>query len=191
VFAGDANKFAGISPATSDEAVMTISLVHTIPEACSGAKIGRTALYEAIRSGALRAVKRGRRTLILDEDLRRWVRSLPSLEAKPAANVPGRDGGSRGEEPLPARRSNHTIGRSKVSSQTGITAAVTPLHPGQRMVPTVAAEASTAADPERFLKNILACPATLMPPVASTCTSTGTPRVALRRSKGDAPCRKQ
>jgi excisionase family DNA binding protein len=57
-----------------------VPLVHTIPEACSGAKIGRTALYEAIRSGALRAVKRGKRTLILDEDLREFVRSWPQLE---------------------------------------------------------------------------------------------------------------
>ncbi|WP_139862157.1 helix-turn-helix domain-containing protein [Bradyrhizobium ivorense] len=59
-----------------------VPLVHTIPEACSGAKIGRTALYEAIRSGALRAVKRGRRTLILDQDLRQWVRSLPSVKVR-------------------------------------------------------------------------------------------------------------
>jgi excisionase family DNA binding protein len=58
-----------------------VPLVHTIPEACSGAKIGRTALYEAIRSGALRAVKRGRRTLIFDDDLRRWLQSLPEIKA--------------------------------------------------------------------------------------------------------------
>lgn len=62
--------------------VKMVPLVHTIPEACSGAKIGRTALYEAIRSGALRAVKRGRRTLILDQDLRQWVRSLPSVKVR-------------------------------------------------------------------------------------------------------------
>lgn len=67
-------------------------LVHTIPEACSGAKVGRTALYGAIRSGALRAVKRGRRTLILDEDLRRWVHSLPTLEAKAIAGADDRKG---------------------------------------------------------------------------------------------------
>jgi excisionase family DNA binding protein len=57
-------------------------LAHSLPAACSLASVGRTALYEAIRSGALRAVKRGRRTLILDDDLRRWVQSLPQLATK-------------------------------------------------------------------------------------------------------------
>jgi excisionase family DNA binding protein len=57
-----------------------VPLVHTIPEACSGAKTGRTTLYKAIQEGKLRAVKRGKRTLILDEDLREFVRSWPQLE---------------------------------------------------------------------------------------------------------------
>ena len=58
------------------------ALAHSIPEACSIACVGRTALYEAINSGALRAVKRGSRTLILAEDLRRYVQSLPPVAVK-------------------------------------------------------------------------------------------------------------
>jgi excisionase family DNA binding protein len=54
-------------------------IVHSVPDACSLSGLGRTSLYEAIRSGALRAVKCGRRTLILDDDLRRWLQSWPAL----------------------------------------------------------------------------------------------------------------
>jgi excisionase family DNA binding protein len=61
---------------------MQIPLAHSVSEACSIARTGRTSLYEAIRTGALRAVKRGRRTLILDDDLRRWVQSLPPVAVK-------------------------------------------------------------------------------------------------------------
>jgi excisionase family DNA binding protein len=79
------------NPGQASEVKMA-TLVHTIPEACSGAKIGRTALYEAIRSGALRAVKRGRRTLILDEDLRHWVQSLPAMGNSPSISPQHRGG---------------------------------------------------------------------------------------------------
>ena len=86
-----------------------VPLVHTIDEACSAAKVGRTVLYEAIRSRALRAVKRGRRTLILDEDLRQWVYSLPQLELQ--ATVSDRHcGGSCGEETTARRRANRAVG---------------------------------------------------------------------------------
>jgi len=61
---------------------MQSQMLHTIPEACSLTHTGRTSLYVAIRSGDLRAVKRGRRTLVLDEDLRRWVQSLPPMVVK-------------------------------------------------------------------------------------------------------------
>jgi excisionase family DNA binding protein len=62
---------------------MNSPLAYSIAEACSVARAGRTALYEAIRSGALRAVKRGRRTIVLADDLRRYLESLPAFEPKP------------------------------------------------------------------------------------------------------------
>jgi hypothetical protein len=76
---------AGIVPAEERNFRMpSSSLAHSVSEACSIARAGRTSLYEAIRTGALRAVKRGRRTLILDDDHRRWVQSLPPVAVKPA-----------------------------------------------------------------------------------------------------------
>jgi len=42
------------------------------------AGIGRTKVYEAIATGSLKARKCGKRTLILRDDLRRFLASLPS-----------------------------------------------------------------------------------------------------------------
>ena len=62
---------------------MNPPLAYSIAEACSVARAGRTALYEAIRAGELRAVKRGRRTLVLADDLRDWLDNLPTVKPMP------------------------------------------------------------------------------------------------------------
>ena len=65
---------------------MTSPIAFTIAEACAIARAGRTSLYEAIRTGALVARKRGRKTLILPDDLRRWVESHPTIHSKKLKN---------------------------------------------------------------------------------------------------------
>jgi excisionase family DNA binding protein len=57
------------------------ALAHTIEAAAMLSTCGRTAIYAAIKDGALKARKLGRRTLILDADLRTWLASLPAREA--------------------------------------------------------------------------------------------------------------
>jgi excisionase family DNA binding protein len=54
-----------------------------ISEACAASRCGRTTVYEAIKRGELRALKRGKSTLILETDLRRWLESLPAIGSKP------------------------------------------------------------------------------------------------------------
>jgi excisionase family DNA binding protein len=41
--------------------------------------VGRTSVYGAISAKKLRAVKHGRRTLVLVEDLKQWLAGLPAM----------------------------------------------------------------------------------------------------------------
>ncbi len=53
------------------------TIILTINEACHQSRTGRTALYAAIKSGQLSARKRGSRTMILANDLKQWVETVP------------------------------------------------------------------------------------------------------------------
>jgi excisionase family DNA binding protein len=50
-----------------------VKLAYTVNEACEAIGIGRTALYGYLGSGALKAFKLGKRTLIDADELRGFV----------------------------------------------------------------------------------------------------------------------
>ena len=54
-------------------------LAYSISEACALTSVGRTTLYAAIKSGALKTHKVGRRTLVIAEDLVAWLGSCPAV----------------------------------------------------------------------------------------------------------------
>ncbi|OAI30446.1 hypothetical protein A1351_22835 [Methylosinus sp. R-45379] len=58
----------------------TDALAFSVEEAARRASVGRTIIYAAIKLGLLKARKVGRRTVILEVDLREWLDSLPTLK---------------------------------------------------------------------------------------------------------------
>jgi len=56
---------------------MSDTLAYTIPDACKASAASRSAIYRAIKSGDLTLRKRGTRSLIMADELRRWLQSLP------------------------------------------------------------------------------------------------------------------
>jgi len=52
-------------------------LAYTISDVEKRSRIGRTLIYSEIASGRLKARKVGRRTIVLEGDLRTWLDSLP------------------------------------------------------------------------------------------------------------------
>ena len=61
-----------------------LKLAYDIPGAVEASGQSRTGIYAAIKTGALVARKRNSRTLILADDLRRWLEALPKLNTRAA-----------------------------------------------------------------------------------------------------------
>jgi excisionase family DNA binding protein len=57
-------------------------LAYSIEEAAQAARLGRSTLFHAIAWQQLRAVKSGTRTLVLANDLRAFLLSLPAKDQK-------------------------------------------------------------------------------------------------------------
>jgi excisionase family DNA binding protein len=77
-------------PPSSNEGEVSMAdqftkLAFSIDEATQRTGLGRDKLYAAIRNGELEARKAGRRTLVTEEALRRYLANLPSLQLPPAA----------------------------------------------------------------------------------------------------------
>ncbi len=60
------------------------TLAFSVEEAAKAAGLGRTLIFQEIRNGNLIARKIGRRTVILREDLERWLKSRPSARVQAA-----------------------------------------------------------------------------------------------------------
>ncbi len=56
------------------------SIFLTVSEACRRLKIGRTYFYKLIGSGEIRALKVGKKTLVTEEEIQRWISALPDYE---------------------------------------------------------------------------------------------------------------
>lgn len=58
-------------------ALASDKLVYSIKDVVKLANVSRTMLYKEISEGRLRAVKRGKRTLVIAADLRDWIAKWP------------------------------------------------------------------------------------------------------------------
>jgi excisionase family DNA binding protein len=59
---------------------MNTPLSYSVADVVKLSGVGRTVLYEEIKAGRLKAHKLGRRTLILADDLQRWLAALPNVK---------------------------------------------------------------------------------------------------------------
>jgi excisionase family DNA binding protein len=74
-----ADKLAKLaSTAIPMKVALADKIALSIPEAKELSGVGRSSIYEALKSGNLPGKKLGKSTLILRDDLIRWMQALPS-----------------------------------------------------------------------------------------------------------------
>lgn len=81
---------------------MDTKLAYTIEEAIEAGAGSRTVVYEAIKARTLKARKRGKRTIILSEDLRAYLQSLPDFHGE--VTSPKANDGEAAPAPIPHPR---------------------------------------------------------------------------------------
>jgi excisionase family DNA binding protein len=69
---------------TSEPGQIIGQIALSIEEACKLSNLGRTKLYELIKSGALTARKCGRRTIIIRSELEAVLKALPKISGRVA-----------------------------------------------------------------------------------------------------------
>jgi len=149
-------------------------LAFSVAEACTVSRQGRTAIYEAINSGALRAVKRGRRTIILADDLRAWLAQLPAIGSR----------SGNGEAPVARGEARHGKD-AEANDQLNAVEAQAPADPSKLPDPFDPARLALKANPAEAIgvKHVLAYVAVRTPPlmrIARTSPLSGKP--------GGRPC---
>jgi excisionase family DNA binding protein len=60
-------------------------LANQVPQACARLGIGRTAFYELLKSGEIRAIKVGTRTLVPESELQRFIAERMAKQQQEAA----------------------------------------------------------------------------------------------------------
>lgn len=56
----------------------TERIAYRPKEACKAVGVGKTSLYAAIKDGALKSHKRGRKRFVMREDLLAWLQATPA-----------------------------------------------------------------------------------------------------------------
>ena len=61
---------------------MSQKIAYAIKDVCNIASIGRTKIYELIKTGELKTIKIGSRTLVTQSALDNWIKRLEKKEGK-------------------------------------------------------------------------------------------------------------